>query len=131
MKLIKSLSVILSLAALLFMGCKGGSPKDDIVKKWKLTEVSGGDAAKMSDAEKKEMVDKLSLEFTKDGKCTMAGEGDTPRTGTYTISDDGKTLMMKQDGHETADQMNVSELSSGKLVMTEAKGGTTMSFKAN
>lgn len=130
MKRIKSLTAILAAAVLLFMGCKSGSAKDNIVNKWKLTDVSGEGASKMSDGEKKEMLDKLVLEFTKDGKCIMSGQGDTPQTGTYTLSEDEKTLTMKQDGHENGEQMNVGELTSGKLVMTENKDMTTMTFKA-
>jgi hypothetical protein len=129
MKLFRLSSVVLLLAALFFSGCKGKAAKDQIVNKWKLTAVSGDGAAKMSDAEKKDMIDKLVVEFTKDGKCSMSGEGDTPKTGTYTLSDDGKTLMMTQDGSEKADQMDVSEISGSKLVFSDTKENMTMTFQ--
>ena len=130
MKLLRLSSLALILAVILFTGCKGKAAKDQIVNKWKLTAVSGEGAKDMSDEEKAGMIGKLTLEFTKDGKCTMSGEGDNTKTGTYTMSDDGKTLMMTQEGHDKADQMDVSELSSGKLVMTEGKNKTTMTFEA-
>lgn len=128
MKLFKLSSLVLLLAALIFTGCKSKAAKDQIVNKWKLTAVSGDGAKEMPEAEKKDMIDKLAVEFSKDGKCTMSGEGDTPKTGTYTLSDDGKTLVMTQEGSSKGEQMDISELSDSKLVMTATKDKMTLTF---
>ncbi len=128
MKLFRLSSAVLIMAALLFTGCKGKSAKDLIVNKWKLTDVSGEGAKGMSDAEKKEMTDKLVMEFTKDGKCSMSGQGDTPKTGTYTMSDDGKTLSLTQEGDTKSEAQDVNELTSSKLVITDAKDKMIMTF---
>lgn len=128
MKLFKLSSLVLLLAALIFTGCKSKAAKDQIVSKWKLTAVSGDGAKEMPEAEKKDMINKLAVEFSKDGKCTMSGEGDTPKTGTYTLSDDGKTLVMTQEGSSKGEQMDISELSDSKLVMTATKDKMTLTF---
>jgi hypothetical protein len=130
MKLFRLTSIALILAALIFTGCKGKSAKELIVNKWKLTELSGENAKEMSDAEKKEMTDKLVMEFTKDGKVTMSGTGDTPKTGTYSLSEDGKTLFLIRDGDTKADPQVINELKAGKLVITSEKDKLILSFSA-
>jgi len=112
-------------------GCKSKSPKELIVGKWQVTAVSddGADAdRKMSDAEKKEMIEKTWIEFTGDGKCSVsAHEG--VQTGTYSLSADGKSLSMKQDGEDRTDLMQVGELTDSKLVLTEERSKMKLTFK--
>lgn len=130
MKLFRLSSIALLLTALFFTGCKGKSAKELIVNKWKLTEVTGEGAKEMSDTERKEMADKFVLELTKDGKVSMSGMGETPKTGTYTVSDDGKTLFLTREGSDKADPQDINELKADKLVLTSPKDKLVLSFSA-
>lgn len=130
MKLFKSSSIALMLMALIFAGCKSKSAKELIVNKWKLTELTGEAAKEMPATEKKEMTDKLIMELTKDGKVTMSGVWDTPKTGTYSLSDDGKTLFLTRDGDTKAEPQIINELKEGKLVITSEKDKMVLSFSA-
>jgi len=131
MKLIKVSSMALLLATLFFAGCKGKSAKELIVNKWKLTEVSGEGIKDMTDAEKKEMTEKFVLDLTKDGKVSMTGMGETPKTGTYTVSEDGKTLLLTRDGDSNAEPQDINELKADKLVITSIKDKMKLSFSAS
>lgn len=130
MKLFRLSTIALLLAALFFTGCKSKSAKELIVNKWKLTEVSGEGVKEMSDTEKKEMTDKFVMELTKDGKVTMSGMGETPKTGTYTLSEDGKTLLLTREGDEKADPQDINELKADKLVITSAREKIKLTFSA-
>lgn len=130
MKLFRLTSIAFMLMALTFIGCKGKSAKELIVNKWKLTELSGESAKEMSDAEKKEMTDKFLMELTKDGKVTMSGVWDTPKTGTYSLSEDGKKLFLIRDGDTKAEPQIINELKTGKLVITSEKDKLILSFSA-
>jgi Lipocalin-like domain len=128
MKLFRSSSIALLLTALFFTACKSKTAKELIVNKWKLTEVTGEGAKKMSDTEKNEMVGKFVMELTKDGKVTMSGMGETPKTGTYTLSEDGKTLLLTRDGDEKTEPQDINELKADKLVITSGKDQMKLTF---
>jgi hypothetical protein len=129
MKLFRLSAVALMLVALIFTGCKK-SAKELIVNKWKLTEVTGEGAKEMSDEEKKDMTEKLVMELTKDGKVKMSGMGDTPKTGSYSLSDDGKTFLITRDGDTKAESQTINELKADKLVITSEKEKLVLSFSA-
>jgi hypothetical protein len=130
MKLFRSSSIALICMALIFAGCKSKSAKELIVNKWKLTELSGENAKELPEKEKKEMTDKLVMELTKDGKVSMSGMWDTPKTGTYSLSDDGKTLFLVHDGDTKAEPQIINELKEGKLVITSEKDKMVLNFSA-
>ncbi len=130
MKLFRLSALAFMLVALIFTGCKGKSAKELIVNKWKLTELSGENAKEMTDAEKKEMTNKFLMELTKDGKVMMSGMWDTPKTGTYSLSEDGKTLFLIRDGDTKADPQVINELKGDKLVITSEKDKLILSFSA-
>lgn len=132
MKLVKKLlTATLVLSSILLFSCKGKSAKDMIVNKWSLTDISGEGTKGMSDEDKKTMVGKVAMELSKDGKVSITGMGDDAKTGTYTLSEDGKTLNLKRDGAEKEDAHDVNELTESKLVITEKKGdGMKLSFTA-
>lgn len=130
MKLFRLSSLVLILATLFFTGCKTRTAKELIVNKWKLTALSGENAKEISDTEKKEMTDKLVMELTKDGKVFMSGMWDTPKTGTYSLSDDGKTLFLTRDGETKAEPQIINELKEGKLVLTSEKDKLVLNFSA-
>jgi len=127
----KLLAVTLALSALVLFSCKGKSAKDMIVNKWSLTDMSGEGTKGMTDEEKKVMVGKVIMDLTKDGKVTISGMGEDAKTGTYTLSEDGKILNLKREGAEKEDAHDINELSDTKLVITEKKGdGMKLSFSA-
>lgn len=130
MSALKLFSVLALLAAISMTGCKSKTAKELIVGKWQVTAITDDGAEadrKMSDAEKKELVESTSIEFTSDGKCTVnSREG--AENGTYTLSEDGKTLMMKQSGSDRNDEMQVSELGGTKLVLLENKSKMKLTF---
>ena len=128
MKLLKLSTALLALTMMLFTSCKSKSPKDLIVNKWKVTDVSGEGAKNMSDAEKKDMVNKVVMDLAKDGKCSMSGMGDTPKTGTYTLSDDGKTLNLTRDGDSKPTPQQINELTADKLVITDGDSKMKITF---
>jgi len=132
MKMVKKLlAVTLALSALVLFSCKGKSAKDMIVNKWSLTDMSGEGTKGMTDEEKKVMVGKVIMDLTKDGKVTISGMGEDAKTGTYTLSEDGKILNLKREGAEKEDAHDINELSDTKLVITEKKGdGMKLSFSA-
>lgn len=130
MKFTKLFTISL-LVATVMIGCKSKSAKELIVNKWKLTAVSDEKAdstSKMPEERKKEMIGKVSIELTKDGKCIMQGVGDSPGTGTYTLSDDGKTLKLTEDGATRSDVMGINDLTDSKLVLTDENGKVKMTF---
>lgn len=130
MKVYRLSSIALLLAVLFFSACKEKNAKELIVNKWKLTEVSGEGIKDMSDTEKNEMIGKFVMELTKDGKVTMSGFGETPKTGTYTLSEDGKTLLLTREGDEKADPQDINELKADKLVITSAREQMKLTFSA-
>ena len=130
MKLKHLLSGILFLAAVAVIGCKGKPSKDMVVNKWKISNLSGGMAKDMPDSVKKEMSDKLTLEFTKDGKYMMTGGG-ADEKGDYTISDDLKTLTMTRGGTGNGGKSmphDINELSKDKVVLTEKESNTQITL---
>lgn len=93
------------------ISCKS-KPKDLIVKKWKITDVLIPDMP-LPDSVKATLM-KGTMEFTKDGKMTITGMGND-QTGTYTLSEDGKTLFVVSNGK--TDSNEILELTESKLVL--------------
>lgn len=128
MKLTKFTTAILLVMFVAFAGCKSKSAKELIVNKWKITDVSGDGAKEMSETEKGKLKDSTTMEFTKDGKCTITGMRETPTTGTYSVSDDGKTITMKQDGESKDEQNELSDVSASKMTINFLKDKLKISF---
>ena len=106
------------LASLFITGCKTESAKDLLVKKWKFTEITGPDAAQIPDSVKTKMFATAIMEFKKDGSYEQSGgmkEG--VEKGTYTLSDDGKTIISKSGGSGMGDTVMILELSKTKMVV--------------
>ncbi len=130
MKLAKLFTAVLLFATVAMVSCKSKAAKELIANKWKLTGISGEGGSGISEAQKKDMIDKVVMELTKDGKCSMSGMGDTPKTGTYTLSEDGKTLLLLRDGHDKPDPQIINELTESKLVIIEDKSKMQMTWSA-
>lgn len=130
MKQLKLAALALLSITLLFTACKSKTPKELVVNKWKLTDVTGEGTKDMGPEEKKQMLDSLVLELTKDGKINLYGLGPDPKIGTYTVSEDGKSMDFKRTGEDKIEPQVINEVSADKLVITDSKSKMTLSFKA-
>lgn len=94
------------------ISCKSNKPKDLIINKWKITDIDVPDMPLHDTI--KATVRKGTMEFTKDGKMTITGMGND-QAGTYSISDDGKTLFVITNGKTESNE--IVELTGSKLVL--------------
>jgi hypothetical protein len=131
MKLIRLFTAVPLIVTLAIVSCKGKSAKDYIVNKWKITEISGKEAADIPDSVKAKMYATATMEFTKDGKFTGTDMGPDDKTGVYSISDDNKSLISKNDNLSKADTLNILEISADKMVLEDKKGDMKVSFRSN
>ena len=118
---LSNLFVVTILTAFLFItGCwPKAANKDLIVNKWKFTEISGTDAAQIPDSMKAKMIATAIMEFKKDGSYEQSGGMRKEiQKGTYSLSDDGKTLYSTENGTSYTDTVIVLELSKDKFVVT-------------
>ncbi len=96
------------------VSCKSNKPKDLIVNKWRITNI---DVPNMPLPDSvKAVVMKGTMEFTKDGKLILTGMGND-QSGTYTMSDDGKTLFVVTKGKTESN--DILELTSSKMVLSD------------
>lgn len=108
-------------ASIGFISCQSSKPKDLIVNKWKITNIDIPNMP-LPDSVKASVM-KGTMEFTKDGKLTITGMG-TDQSGTYTLSDDGKTLFVITNGETQSNE--IKELSSSKLVLFDKTNNSTL-----
>lgn len=119
MKLSNLLVVTILTAFVCITGCKSKEAKELIVNKWKFTDISGPDAAKIPDSMKTKMMATATMEFKKDGTYEQAGGmRENIQKGTYSLSNDGKTLYSTENGTTYTDTVTVLELSKDKFVVT-------------
>ena len=96
------------------ISCKSNKPKDLIVNKWRITNI---DVPNMPLPDSiKASVMKGTMEFTKDGKMILSGMGND-QSGTYTLSDDGKTLFVITNGKTESN--DILEITSSKMVLQD------------
>jgi hypothetical protein len=126
MKLKHIFTGILLMSAMAFVSCKG-KPKDMIVNKWKATDLSGGSLGSIPDSIKKSLVSSVSIEFTKDGKYSAAS-GSSTDNGTYTVSEDGKSISMTGASGK-AEESSIEEITKSKLVIIDKASGTKISME--
>lgn len=96
------------------ISCKSNKPKDLIVNKWRITNIDVPNMP-LPDSTKAAVM-KGTMEFTKDGKMLLTGMG-TDQSGTYTLSDDGKTLFVVTNGKSESN--DILELTSSKMVLQD------------
>lgn len=101
-------------ASIWFTGCKSNKPKDLIINKWKITNIEVPNMP-IPDSVKATAM-KGTMEFTKDGKINITGMSND-QSGTYTLSDDGKTLFVVTNGKTESN--DIIELSSSKMVLSD------------
>ncbi|MDB5224151.1 MAG: hypothetical protein JWN83_2818 [Chitinophagaceae bacterium] len=97
-----------------FISCKSNKPKDLIVNKWKIQDIDVPNMP-VPDSIKATLL-KGTMEFTKDGKMILTGMGND-QSGTYTLSDDGKTLFVVTNGNTESN--DILELTSSKMVLSD------------
>lgn len=117
----KNILLLLITASIGFISCKSDKPKDLIVNKWKITNIDIPNMP-LPDSVKASVM-KGTMEFTKDGKMTLIGMG-TDQSGTYSLSDDGKTLFVITNGETQSNE--IKELSSSKLVLVDKRNNSTL-----
>ena len=108
-------------ASIGFISCKSNKPKDLIVNKWKITNIDVPNMP-LPDSVKASVM-KGTMEFTKDGKMIITGMGND-QSGTYTLSDDGKTLFVVTNGQTQSNE--IKELTSSKLVLFDKTNNSTL-----
>jgi hypothetical protein len=115
MKVTKQFAMFVLVATTVFVSCKSKSSKDYIVNNWKITDVSGGLTSSTSATDKSKMLENASIEFTKDGKYILKGLGGD-QSGTYKLSEDGKSFSITPEGSSKTDDNIIQELTKSKLV---------------
>ncbi len=77
-----------------------------------------------TDEEKQKLAEKakqVTMQFNADG--TYVGmRGDNETKGTWTLSEDGKTLTTQEEGKEKKEVLNVTEMSADKMVFEVGEG---------
>jgi predicted nucleic acid-binding Zn-ribbon protein len=139
----KLLNVMLVGALTMVMVACGGSAKDQLVGKWQVTDVDMSAMMETIPEEQKafmesmlpmmeEAMKSMTMEFTADGKVkqvsAMMGETQEEE-GTWSLSDDAKTLTINTKGND--ESMNLTELSSSKMVVSieEEDASFSMTFE--
>lgn len=141
---------VIALSVAVVVACSGGAGKK-IVGTWKCEniEVANFDEAinkalaqvpdSMKEATKKqyetamkanldEMKSSLTMNFKEDKTFESAIKGKTDK-GTYTLSEDGKTLSTKMDGKNVEDKFVVEQLDAKFVISMEQEGiKTKMTF---
>ena len=111
------LGLILSLA-----GCKKETPETLIVNKWKLNDWILVPGMMVTDSVKAEMLKSASMEFKADKTYLFYGMNDMYSTGSYSLSEDGKTLTLIPTESTIPYDSPIVELSKTKLVMIDPMG---------
>ncbi len=130
----QKLSKLILLVIILFMvSCKADN-KSLIAKKWKfdvesMKKAMDEEMSKKSEEEQKQgkamqemivgMLGMVTMEFKADGSMESGAMGQVTK-GTWTLSDDGKTLTTKEEGKDEQ-KMNIKEINADKLVFTSDK----------
>lgn len=112
MKMRALFAFVMTVMLFALMSCKT-SPKDMIVNKWKPTDITG--PLITPEAKTKALAGDNSLEFKKDGKYINTTNGKADESGTYSLSDDGKTLTINPPGGSTQ-TVSIKELTKDKMV---------------
>lgn len=94
MKNLKSIGIYaLALGMGLSVACTKKTPKELIVNDWKVSGLKWAETD-VPDSLTNEIVGKTTIDFKNDGKYEYKGEDATIQSGSYAISDDGKTFTL-------------------------------------
>ena len=119
----KKIFTILFVSSLAIFSCKTKDTKENnLVGKWKPTELN---LSGISEDERKEMLEHLTLEFTKDGKFTMTKK-DSKQEGTYKYDKSSNKLVVTNNDSPENKYGRTQEFTIGwegpKLIMTNSQG---------
>ncbi|WP_299464683.1 lipocalin family protein [uncultured Microscilla sp.] len=89
--------------------------------------LSEEDQKKISEEQKKAMKG-MSMEFKADGTYEMALNGEAKEKGTWTMSEDGKTITTKEEGKDKEVIANLKEMTAEKMVIEMKDGEKTETF---
>jgi len=129
MKPVKLLTGFLVLTSAAIISCNGkSSPKDLIVNKWKITDISGKGVEGMPDSAKTKIYESATMEFMKDGKFVTSDMGNGVKKGTYSIINDGKTLVSTDEGAASSDSLQLVEITKDKMVVNDTKSEVKITF---
>ena len=117
----KTIFLLFMAASIGIISCKSTKPKDLIVNKWKITNIDVPNMP-LPDSVKASVM-KGTMEFTKDGKMLITGMGND-QSGTYTVSEDGKTLFVVTNGQTQSN--DIREVTSSKLVLFDKTNNSTL-----
>ena len=117
------LFLLLVFASVIFISCNTDKTKDLIVHKWKITNINMPDIP-IPDTVKAAAM-KGTMEFTKDGKWLVTGMG-KDQSGTYTLSDDGKTVFIVSNARTETNQ--VLELTKSKMILFDSTNNSKLTF---
>lgn len=111
------MSVFLAVMLVMVVGCKP-NPKEILSRKWKPVDVQGEGIT--ADMKANIIKEGNMMEFTQKGifKSYAAGEG--TETGTYQLSEDGKTIYLVSGGDVTV-QMTIEELKHNRAIIKSNK----------
>lgn len=110
----KIIFLLLVSSSIGLISCKSNKPKDLIVNKWKITDIDVPNMP-IPDSVKSTLL-RGTLEFTKDDKMILTGLGND-QNGTYSLSEDGKTLFVITNGKTESN--DIVELTKSKLVLLD------------
>ena len=111
-----------SAAMIIGLASCGGGMKANITKKWKMSEMMM-DTKKMAG----DMVIEMTMDFKSDGTYEMSAMGST-RKGKWTLDEDKKMLSMTEEGSDKAEEGKIDECTSDKLVLSDEKSKTKMTW---
>jgi len=112
--------LLLIISSFNFYGCENNKPKELIVNKWRITNIETPEMP-LDDATKEKAM-KGTMEFTKDGIWIISGMDNDNRSGTYTLSDDGKSIFVMADGK--TEILEIIELTESKLVWLDKQNNS-------
>jgi hypothetical protein len=130
MKSTKLMVALVAMVAIFMISCKGKSAKELIVKKWKISNISGKGAETLTDSVKKILYSTATMEFTKEGKYITTDPQSGTNTGSYTLSTDGKTLISNNEGSTVKDSLDIVELSATKFIVSNKKEDVKITFES-
>ncbi|MDQ6756119.1 MAG: lipocalin family protein [Bacteroidota bacterium] len=105
------------------IGCKSDNPRELIVKKWRITDITAPNMVVPDSI--KNALRQATMEFTKDGKFLITGLGmGDDQSGTYSLSDDGKKLITVTYGRSETNEIN--ELTKIKMIITDLRNSSKL-----
>jgi hypothetical protein len=124
------LLLIVVFATAAFISACSNSKKEQLVNTWQMSDIAGKETEGLDDSTKQQMFREALVEFRSDGKYEMKKMGGN-KTGTWKFGDGEKTLITTEVGSDMIDTVHIVELTSGKLVVKDARTDLTITFKPN